>query len=226
MENKKVFIALPIYGGGFPQFWACIMRLQAAPPVNMAIQMALGDSLVSRARNHLTAEFLATDCTHLLFIDSDLVFSGEHIARLLGHGVDVVAGFYPKKSEGSLEWVCNRGEIIEPAEGGLQEMRYMGTGFMLVARTVFEQMISAHPEIAFQRDDNPEMTQWDLWPVGVYHYPDGRARHLSEDWYFCQRWLDLGGKVYGDTKVVLKHIGQASYPLQSQEAELLAPATA
>lgn len=203
------------------EFVKSLLELYAAPPfAELQIKFMPGDSLVSRARNSLTAAFLQTDCTHLLFVDSDLVFSGEQIQRLVEHDVDVVAGFYPKKKDGDLEWVCNalRNEVLP---SGLQEVRYMGTGFLLVKRAVFERMIERYgDEIMFHPDHTPSATEYDFWQVGVYKYPDGNRRHLSEDWYFCQRWLDLGGKIYGDTRVILRHIGHASYPLQSQMAAL------
>ena len=52
-----------------------------------------------------------------------------------------------------------------------------------------------------------------------HQFPGGTRRYLSEDWMFCQRWLDIGGKVYGDAGIVLKHIGSAVYPLQTQCVE-------
>jgi hypothetical protein len=241
MPKPKVFVGVPIYGGVQAFFMQSLMRLQADAPCSLEIAPLVGDSLVSRARNSLTKRFLESDCTHLLFIDSDLIFSGEHIERLLSHQKPVVAGFYPKKKEGSLEWVCNRS--LAPSEidaNGLQEVRYMGTGFMMVEREAILRMIAAYPDTAYTNDDTNK-TEWDLWPVGVHSESEGIAiniklgkyrlnwrwtwkkkltRYLSEDWFFCQRWLDMGGRVYGDTKVILKHVGQAVYPLQSQQGAI------
>lgn len=192
------------------------------PPASLQYCPLIGDSLVSRARNTLTAKFLASDCTHLLFIDSDLIFSGEQVERLLSHNEDVAGGFYPKKKEGELEWVCNAkldGSHVDAR--GLQEVRYMGTGFLLIKRGVFERMIGRFgEEIAYHPDNDPSATEWDFWTVGV-HRPSGR--YLSEDWFFCQRALDLGYKVFGDTKVILKHVGQAIYPLQTQMDAFTSP---
>lgn len=219
MKKPHVFVAVPVYGWEPVQFRQCMMKLQANPPCDIQIADLVGDSLVARARNTLSKQFLESDCTHLLFLDSDLIFSPEHIARLVSHDVDCVSGFYPKKQEGELQWVCNaKLDTLTPREDGLQEVRYMGTGFMLIKRHVFERMIAAYGrQIAYHPDSAPDKTEWDFWSVGPYE-KDGFTRYLSEDWYFCQRWLDLGGKVYGDTKVIAKHIGHAVYPLQSQMA--------
>ena len=232
--STKVFVALPVYGGLDVFFTQSLLKFLNEPPCPIALRMNPGDSLVSRSRNTLTADFLESDCTHLLFIDTDLIFSSEQVARLLAHDKDIVAGFYPKKQEGPVQWVCNAhlGEPRPIGPDGLQEVRYMGTGFILVKRCVFERMIARYPELAFKADHRDRI-EHDFWSVGVYrdasayNTPEVQpGRYLSEDWLFCQRALDCGFQVWGDTRVVLKHVGQAIYPLRSQEAELLSGVTA
>lgn len=219
--KPNLFVAIPAYGSMPYEFLRSLMAFEVEHTMDASIRLLPGDSLVSRARNTLTAEFLKTDCTHLLFIDSDLVFDAKQVQRLLDHDLDVVGGCYPKKQQGPLEWVCNiRPGVETPTSDGLQEVRYIGTGFMMVKRAVFERMMAAHPEIAYRPDPRPTETEWDFWAVGPYQDAQGFRRYLSEDWYFCQRWLDLGGKVFADTRVILKHVGQAVYPLKTQMAEL------
>ncbi len=102
----------------------------------------------------------------------------------------------------------------------LKEDRRVIEGIQDIFGTVFEQMVKAYPQLAYKADES-KRDEHDFWSVGVYQFKDGTSRYLSEDWFFCQRWLDLGGKIYGDTKVVVKHVGQAVYPLKTQEAELM-----
>jgi hypothetical protein len=83
--TMKLFVALPIYQELNALFAQCLMKLITDPPCQLAVRMNPGDSLVSRARNSLTADFLETDCTHLLFIDSDLIFSPDQVARIASH---------------------------------------------------------------------------------------------------------------------------------------------
>lgn len=228
--STKVFVALPVYGALDVFFTQSLIKFLNEPPCPIALRMNPGDSLVSRSRNTLTADFLESDASHLLFIDSDLIFSSEQVARLLAHDKDIVAGFYPKKQEGPVQWVCNAhlGADRPIGADGLQEVRYMGTGFILVKRRVFERMIERYPGLAFKADHR-ERIEHDFWTVGVYRDPAQRnapGRYLSEDWFFCQRALDCGFQVWGDTRIILKHVGQAIYPLRSQEAELLSGVTA
>lgn len=220
-EKIKLFIGLPVYGAMDAQFAQCLINLHLDPPCDeFLVCPNLGDSLVSRSRNTITANFLATDATHLLFLDSDLIFSPEHVKRIVTHDVEIVGGFYPKKCEGPLQWVCNAmdGEKIEPLENGLQRVKYVGTGFMLVKREVFTKMIERYPEIQFKADQTGRV-EHDFWSVGVHQFQDGSRRYLSEDWYFCQRWIDMGGEIWGDTKIIARHVGHAVYPLKTQQEE-------
>lgn len=220
--TPKLFVALPCYDAPRPQFSQCLEHLLLAPPCNIMRRYQPGDSLIPRARNTLTADFLASDATHLLFIDTDLVFSTEHVARLLDHELPVVGGFYPKKQDGSLQWVCNALPEGPKADArGLQPLKYIGTGFMLIERDVFRRQREHWPELAYKADGSGR-EEFDYWSVGVREFPDGTRRYLSEDWFFCQRCLDLGIPIYGDTAIILKHLGAACYPLMSQANDLLA----
>lgn len=223
--SRKLFIAIPCYREMDALFAQCLMRLINRPPdLEFALRMNIGDSLVSRARNSLTADFLASDCTDLLFIDSDLLFSAEHVERIAAHDVDVVGGLYPKKQEGPLAWVLNACADSEVRPDGLQRVSYIGTGFLRVSRRVFEQM-AARYDMGYKPDQSQRPLEHDFWAVGTYRYRDGSTRYLSEDWFFCQRWLDLGGQVWADGKIVLRHVGTAVYPLQTQEPEIFAAPT-
>lgn len=219
--TKRVFVALPIYWNVDPLFFQCFLKFMKEHQCEIVVDIAIGDSAVGRCRNDLTQRFLESDCSHLLFIDTDLVFSADHVSRLLSHDVDLVGGFYPKKQEGPLCWVCNALDAgqSEETDSGLVTVKYMGTGFMLIKRRVFELMIQHEgPKISYVKDGDPEKTvEHDFWHMGVYQYKDGSKRYLSEDWWFCQKWIDLGGKVWADRHVVLKHSGSALYPLKTQE---------
>lgn len=220
-KPTKLFIALPVYGAVDPLFTQCLMRVIHGLKVPAAVQWCVGDSLVGRARNRLTREFLASDCTHLLFIDTDLVFSPEHIERIASHDLPVVGGLYCKKQEGHPRLVLNSFNegSLDADETGLSPVKYIGTGFMCIKREVFEQIAARWPEDSYLADETND-PEYDFWRVGVYHYADGAKRYLSEDWWFCQRVQELGLKVYADPNILCKHHGMACYPL-SYQADIL-----
>jgi FkbM family methyltransferase len=226
MASKKLFIAVPVYGALEPNFTLSLFRLVMDKPCDMGLDLKIGDSLVSRARNAQVAKFLKSDCTDMLFIDSDLIFTPDHVKRILGHDEPLVGGFYVKKKEGNPEFVVNTFEKLDPPRAdGLQKVKYVGTGFMKISRIVFEKMIEKYKdEIAYHPDEQPpDAVEYDFFSVGRYKFPDGTTRYLSEDWFFCQRWLDLGGEVWADAAICCKHVGPACYPLKTQEAQIFGP---
>ena len=226
LKGVKLFLGLPIYGQPTMAFVKCLMELQTRKPCHIEPHVGSGDG-VGRTRNVLTAQFLKSDCTHLLFMDSDLIFTVGHVKELLLANQPVVGGFYPKKQEGRLEWVVNPLIPSPPMrEDDLQPLKYIGTGFLCIKREVFEKMIVAYPELSFREDYGNRGIAHDFWSMGVYRpkdNPKDEGRYLSEDWFFCARWLDMGGEVFGHTKVALRHQGTVTFPLKTQESEVANP---
>lgn len=222
----KLFIGLPVYSQMPTQFVQCMFALQAAKPFPIQLHICQGDG-VARSRNMLACEFLRSDCDVMLQIDCDLIFSPEHVARIVNHNVPVVGGSYPKKQDGRLEWVMNtlpNQNEQKPTPGGLLPVRYVGTGFLCVQRQALEQMRDRYPESSYQADYGNNQRDFEFFPMRVYREKQSDpGRYLSEDWFFCQRWLDMGGTVYLDTGTILRHIGPAVFPLQSQLSQITQP---
>jgi len=221
IEKRKLFLGLPIHEAVEPVFLVSIMKLlEAGPGLDGTIYPHAGDSLVCRARNSITRRFLESDCTHLLMIDSDLVFSPEQVKRIATHDVDIVGGIYLKKQEGPPQVVCNPLAQRPPAtleDGDLMQINYVGTGFICISRRVFEVMIQRFGEdMRYFLDENNKVTEYDFWRAAPYQYAGGFKRYLSEDWWFCQKAQDCGFKIWLDLKVVLPHVGHCSYPLSYQ----------
>ncbi len=236
----KLAIGVPYYGSAPAQFFRRLVALMQRPPCNLAFIDVIGDSLVPRARNHIAHRFLNTDNDALLFIDSDILFTPDHVARLISHDLDahpVIAGLYPKKKQ-RLEWVLNT--FTEDAqadpETGLLQAKYAGTGFLLIMRKVFETIAAKWPRRSYKPDSDEEQTgdRYDYFPVGVdriilpiqaasgylkkeeaWTFED---RYLSEDWAFCALARAAGFPIVADTKVQLKHFGACEYPIDLNQA--------
>jgi hypothetical protein len=43
------------------------------------------------------------------------------------------------------------------------------------------------------------------------------GRYYSEDWTFCENWRDLGGQVFVDKRVLLKHTGTYVFDYNTHE---------
>jgi hypothetical protein len=216
----KLFVALPTTHGSMrSRFLSGMMDFYLERPFDAVVSQAIDPYIIS-ARNALAADFLQTDCTHLMFIDADILFNAGHIKRLVSHDVDIVGGLYPKKIETKLQWVCNALPDRPPVdERGLLALRHVGTGFMLINRIVFEAFVEELGDEIGYMEDEIDRQRWAFFWMPIVADEKGIPRLKSEDWHFCDQARALGFKVYGDTKVLLKHIGDAVYPLEHQVKE-------
>jgi len=214
-ENpRKVYLAVAGHFG-FNDLIFVQSLIGLTTRTQVAVQMGWScDPSVERARNILTANFLETDCTHLLFVDTDIGFSAEDVRRISSHDEPIVGGMYPLKSDSpDVAWCGNglQGGEAPIREDGLSQVKYIGTGFLCIARHVFTSL-RGHPDVEqYRQDFPPHRLEHAYWFQRV-----SQNRFLTEDWNFCQICLDLGLPIYGDSQVVLRHAGRAVWPLNIQ----------
>ncbi len=213
--KPKVFIATPAHDHKFHSgFVFSLLKLGKSGMFDLTMNRVAGCG-VARARNNMAHEFLTTtDAQYYAAIDSDIAFEPEHLARAIAFDKPIVAVPYALKQT-QLQWCLNEipGEVPNP-ETGFQKVSTAGTGFFLVKREVFEKMIEAFPDIAYE-DDLPEMrgqTRWDFFSMGVL-----KRRYLTEDWYFCVRARMLGYDIWMDATTHVAHEGLISFPLEKQK---------
>jgi hypothetical protein len=220
LRTTRVHICMPCYGGMLTEScfmsyikWANTCRQLG---IDWTMETMTNESLISRARNTLTAKFLNNkESTHLMFIDADIGWEPWHLLVMLNRDVDVIGGLYPMKSL-PVKWCVNGFEGAEEGADGLQEVSKTGTGFMLIKRGVFEKL-DAHPatrpfanDIGLPAELNPYMKTY-------FDTAVRENRYYSEDWTFCENWRDLGGKVWVDKRVLLKHTGTYVFDFQTQD---------
>lgn len=163
----------------------------------------ISDSHPGRARNRAAANFLATDCDYLLFIDSDIIFSRQHIEWLNESAEPVLAGIYCLKQREIKPCFVTLPGFQPTATGGYIKVKRTGTGFLRIHRSVFEALKSEAI-----RYTNHGRDEWDFFRSGV---SDGEW--LSEDWFFCDEVRRVGFDVVVDTRIQLGHEGKIVYPL-------------
>lgn len=210
LRKTRVHICMPCYGGMLTEstFMSYIKWSNTARQLGLewTIETMTNESLISRARNTLVAKFLNNpDSTHLMFVDADIGWEPWHLLVLLNRDVDVIGGLYPMKTL-PIKWVVNGFEGAEEGPDGLQEVSKTGTGFMLVKRHVFEKL-NAHPAVKSFANDIGLPKELDQHLKTYYDTAVRENRYYSEDWTFCENWRDLGGKVWVDKRVLLKHSG-------------------
>jgi GT2 family glycosyltransferase len=228
-----LFIATPCYGGMVHQRYmqSIIGLLQAGQSHGFRVSVELlgYDSLVTRSRNTLVAEFLNTaGATHLLFLDADIACEAEQVLRMLQFEEDVVAGMYPLRmihwdpaaveragEEESYDTAPLRymgapeGAAERESRDGFVTGLYAGAGCLLIRRAALERMMKAYPETRYTAAlTQPGMAtapnQYALFDCLI---DSETGQYLSEDYAFCLRWRKIGGRIWLDTLSRLSHIG-------------------
>jgi hypothetical protein len=220
LKTTRVHIAMPCYGGmltesTFMSFikWANTARQLG---IDWTLETMVNESLISRARNTLTAKFLdMPEATHLFFVDADIGWEPWHLLVLLNRDVDVIGGLYPMKTM-PIKWVVNGFEGAEEGSDGLQEVSKAGTGFLLMKKHVFEKMKS-HPAVKQYKNDIGLDPRFDQHLKTYFDTAVRQNRYYSEDWTFCENWRDLGGRIWVDKRVLLRHSGSYVFCQENQE---------
>ncbi len=235
--NVNLVIATPCFGGQISVIYAgSIFKLQKALRASGAVDLKIlfkdGDALITRARASLVAQFLDDPAaTHLLFVDADIGFEPDQVMRLINCGADMCAAIYPIKridwdkvrevlrvgrpnpSAAALDYVF---EVPDPnavvTRGGFAQVRYAGTGFLMIRRPALERMCAHYPQLRYQRDHSleaaaPSSNRFALFDCMI----DESGTYLSEDFSFCKRWTDIGGEIWADLDSRLSHVGPLAF---------------
>ena len=173
----KIFVATPVHSECSIHYTQALLKFQQCCMMNNILVSfsLLKSSLVTQGRNLCVAKFLEDpiQCTHLLFIDSDIDFKFETILKMLKFDKEVIAAPYPMKhihweqiwerlQQGKIKtkdelmragfiYPIKMDNIIKPDSkeititDGVMEVSHAPTGCMLIKRQVFDKMIKAYP---------------------------------------------------------------------------------
>ena len=185
LRTKKLFIATPMYGGqchgSYTKAITDLMVLCTKYGIEAKLFFIFNESLVQRARNYLTDEFVRSGYDYMIFIDSDIHFEPQDVLVMMHFAttrddMDVVCGPYPKKAiswekikvavdKGYADKNPNNLEefvgdfVFNPADGVTQfrvdepiEVKESGTGFMLITREALQKYDKAFPMQSYKPD--------------------------------------------------------------------------
>jgi hypothetical protein len=220
LKTTKVHICMPCYGGMMSEqtFMSFIKWANVARQLGMewTVETMTNESLITRARNTLTAKFLQNkDSTHLMFIDADIGWEPWHLLVLLNRDLDIIGGLYPMKSL-PIKWCVNGFDGAETGPDGLQEVTKTGTGFLLIKRQVFEKL-NKHPAVKPFNNDIGLPAELNQYMKTYFDTAVRENRYYSEDWMFCENWRDIGGRVWVDKRVLLRHVGTYVFDQGAQD---------
>lgn len=179
LRKNKLFVATPMYGGmAHGLYIKSSLDLQNTMTkygIETKFSFLFNESLITRARNYLVDEFLRTDYTHMLFIDSDINYNAQDVLAMMALDKDVIGAPYPKKAInwGNVAEAARKhpdmparelenlvGEYVFNVVKGTKtfsvteplEVMEIGTGFMMIKREVFDKVKDAYPMIHYKPD--------------------------------------------------------------------------
>ena len=211
LAGRKLFIAIPAYDGKINIKLAYNIAALMPKALQFGVSVNMGDvsgcSIITMARNQLVHEFLKSDATELLFIDSDVIATPDDILRLMAQsgGKDITAGMYPRRAKDRnffADLYFDENQDLE-FDGSLMRLKRVGTGFMLIQRHVLETMASSHPEWLY--DFKGELIS------SIFDFEIKNQHYLGEDYLFCDRAAEHGFKIYADVDISLPHVGSDTF---------------
>jgi len=203
--------------------------------IALRVQTLGMESLVTRARNTLVANFLDDEhATHLLFVDADIGFSPTIIKRMLDFDHEVVCAPYPMKLINwsaipqlvkdnldyktlSLPYVLNFADKDNvEVKTGFAKVLDAATGCLLMKRECLLKMVKEYPDLHYKTDQIIDGKEYKSKNTYLFFdtMKDEDERYLSEDYAFSRRWQKIGGSIWADLSSDLIHYGQ--YKFQGQ----------
>lgn len=193
LRKRKLMVCTPCYGGMNATMYTKSMSDLSSMCVKYGIQLQQyylsNESLIPRGRAYCCDEFLRSDCTHMIFIDSDIGFDAKDVISLLAlqsdeSEYDVIGAVYPKKA---ISWekiktavdkgLANDnpndleryiGDFVFNPKAGTSSFRVdqpvevmeLGTGFMMIRRKTFDVYKANTPTLSY-RPDHVRTTNFD-----------------------------------------------------------------
>lgn len=195
----RVAISVPTgdqVAAGFSYDLARMMAATASQRKDIELRLHYARStILPEGRRDLVRMALEAECTHILFLDSDMRFPKDTLVRLLAHRDPVVAANYTKRRFPNLP-VARTPEgaplFVEEGASGLAPASMIGMGVMLVDLDVFRRL----PEPWFQ-----------------VAYLGDTGEYMGEDVYFCALLREHGLTVLADLALShdVGHLGELEY---------------
>ena len=227
--NLHLVIGTPMYGGMCTsEYTQSLLNLSESAnksDVKLTTIFLGNESLIQRGRNTIAHHFMELpDATHLLFIDADMKFRTEDVVRMIKADKSFIVGPVALKGYNwdEIRQAAVNGEEDINRTGGIFninklpgidmvdentpfEIEHGGNAFMMLLRDVFETLKPHTPIYTNGGRSLPDGVEiYDYFRVEI----NKDTNHLlSEDYFLCHSYRQLGGKVWCAPWVETGHFG-------------------
>lgn len=214
-QAPNIFLAIPAYDGKlhWETVHSIINEMMVASGAGYKIKLVIhpGNSIIQRARNLLLIQFLESDCTHILFVDSDVAWpagKGCTLAKDNTEKVGIVGGAYPVRCEPERYMVryLDKPELHADPETGFLEVEGLPGGFLCIRRDVVQSLVEQNPHLVYEEPGATDKKAYLLFDM-----PLENGQHWGEDMWFCRLARKCGFKVWLAPEINFLHIGYKAF---------------
>jgi hypothetical protein len=234
-KQINLYVGTPVHSDVDINYFCSILNLQkeaitASIPIHV---QCVKSSLVTQGRQMIVSNFLETNASHLLFIDSDISFEVQTIKRMLAADKDIILTPYPVKDfnsekvlkklkEGStldLKLIANQYTLglidnVLRVDNGIAEIERGPAGCMLIKREVFIKLIEKYPNRIIKQHTllgGKAVIKENLYNFFDTFFNEKDNSYTGEDFYFCKLCRDAGFKIYALVDEYITHHGSFAY---------------
>jgi len=201
----RICVAVPSHGGWQSGFGRSLVRMathfagvEYDGEKSLDVAVVKG-SILPDVRHRCVMEAVKQDATHMLFLDSDMKFPPDLLARLLNHDQPIVGVNYPRKDgAGRTTAYADTDDFVGPLrteEGstGLVQVSHMGLGACLIDMRVFDAL---------------ELPYFNFEPIEPH-----KVAFKGEDVFFFHKCSAAGIEAYCDQDLSkeIAHVGDFDY---------------
>lgn len=194
-------IGTPVYDGrvelDFMQSMFQTLELCALNEIHMTLKTIIGCSLIHKARNELFRLAYESEVDDLIFIDSDQSWTQKDFGNLISPTVDVIGGAVVSKND-NIHYNVKTFDPHFKMYYGLIDARGVGTGFLRISKRAIKMMWDAAPKYYADGVEN----------ASVFETCVRDGQFMGEDIEFCNKWREMGEKVYVHPEISVSHIGK------------------
>ncbi len=202
----RVALGIPSNGLWYAGFGSALAKMTKYTKHEILMLSKIGSAL-STMRTEMVVQALHAECTHLLFVDTDMVFQPSMLDELIDDGVEVVAANCPVKSVPSQptarRWDGRKYELVFTNDEceRLERVDRVGTGVMLIDLSIMSGVEA--PWFAFR--------------------PYEGGGYQGEDWCFCEQLEKANIPIWVDHEVSkdIGHIGYLTHTHRMVKPEML-----
>lgn len=232
----SIFVATPVHSDVSIHYFKACLEFQKECFIRKIPVMfqVMKSSLVTQGRQLCVSGFMESNCTHMLFIDSDISFNYKMIERMINYDKEICLVPYPIKGvdHDKVKARVLAGETLSPhllgnqytmsvpdpanvkVVDGFIEVERGPAGCMLIKKEVIHKLIKEYPEFTINQHtliDGKLVTRNHMYNFFDTYWNKDDKTYTGEDFYFCKLCKHAGIKMYALVDEYISHHGEYSY---------------